>query len=510
MRLFIIMELERRHEGHHDGHSKNVSIGQFIFLCTIIGVIALMVRNSMSNFVTNKLKRLPIWLVSLAWLVFLTYFIFVYGGPGTEGLNILAKRAGRVCYSLLPLTFFLTLRPSPLPNTYYINLLFIHKWVSRSVVIIGFLHGILYLIYFIQSQKFYKVYKLLNFLGVIASVGFLVIGISSLRPIRRRWYRVFYGLHYPLSIVCLVLGAIHARPGVNMLVLWCGFIILGQLLYRLFTSQNIYLTSIEHVSPTLIGIKLPRAVIPDYFDIGSHIRLSKGSLWDPRNWLLRPTHPYTIASIPQDEEQIKLLIRKNDEKNTLTASNRGKYTLLGPFPSKGMELLFDENFQKNVAIFAGGSGISFAAPIIRQLAMQNSNNQIKLVWIIKDRSDYPALEFLDLKQFIKFGSISVYITGSNSNNNYKELENDVDFVLDDDAEEFEIDDLSPDNHDDDLACIHHGRPHFSIETEGLFNGGVERNWVVSCGPKSLVDDVKRWKNKHYKNDVQFLSETYAL
>ncbi|KAA8917817.1 hypothetical protein TRICI_000019 [Trichomonascus ciferrii] len=459
-------------------------------------MIGLAVRNSLGNKVRRKWLPLNVWVISGLWIGFICLFLFYHGSP--EALNLFAKRVGRVCYGLLPLTFFLSLKPSPLPNTYYINLLFLHKWVSRSVVLLAGIHGVCYLTYFVQAGKFHKTFKLLNFLGVVALTGFIVIGVTSLRPVRKRAYRFFYGIHYPLSILCLALGAIHARPGVLMLLTWCVFILVGQIFYRVFTSQRVYL-SIEHISSGLLCITLPRPVLPDYFDIGSHIRLSPGSLWHPKSWI-SPTHPYTIASLPSDED-IKLLIRRGK----LFDSGSEQFTLSGPFSSKTSQTIFKEAARhKNVAVFAGGTGLSFAAPIVRQLLSEGST--VKLVWIIRDRSDYPALQSLGLTD-VK--DVSVYITGRTSKSNYKELD-DIDFVLDDEEEEgYEIDDLMLDE-EDELQALHHGRPDFSLITEGFFNGPPEANWVVSCGPPSLVNDVQKWAHQTKKSSVQFIGEKYAL
>lgn len=488
-----MVELEVRHEGHHGA---NVKIGYVLFLCTVLGLLSLAVRNSMGNRIRRKWFPLNIWVISILWCAFICLFLFYHGS--TEALNLFAKRVGRVCYSLLPLTFFLSLRPSPLPNTYYINLLFLHKWVSRSVVVLAGVHGVCYLTYFIQAGKIGKTFKLLNLLGVIALLGFIVVGVTSLKPIRKKAYRLFYGLHYPLSIACLLLGAIHARPGVLMLLTWCVFILTGQIFYRVFTSQRVYL-SIEHISSGLLCITLPRPVLPDYFDIGSHIRLSAGSLWHPKSWI-SPTHPYTIASLPSDED-VKLLIRRGK----LFDSGSEQFTLSGPFSSKTSHTIFkEETTHKNVVVFAGGSGLSFAAPIVRRLASED--NTVKLVWLIRDRSDYPALQALQLSDM---KDVSVYITGSSNKSNYKELD-DMDFVLDDEEEMgYETDDMMLDD-EDELQILHHGRPNFSLVTEGFFNGPPESNWVVSCGPSSLVNDVQKWVRETKKSSVQFIGEKYAL
>jgi NAD(P)H-flavin reductase len=490
-----MVELEVRHEGHH--HGANVKVGYGLFLSCVLGMIGLAVRNSLGNKIRRRVP-LNVWVISGLWCVFISLFLFYHGS--TEALNLFAKRVGRVCYGLLPLTFFLSLKPSPLPNTYYINLLFLHKWVSRSVVALAGVHGVCYLTYFVQAGKFHKTFKLLNFLGVVALAGFIVIGVTSLRPVRKRAYRLFYGIHYPLSIVCLVLGAIHARPGVLMLLTWCVFILIGQIFYRVFTSQRVYL-SIEHISSGLLCITLPRPVLPDYFDIGSHIRLSTGSLWHPKSWI-SPSHPYTIASLPSDED-VKLLIRRGK----LFESGSEQFTLAGPFSSKTSQTIFkEETRHKNVVVFAGGTGLSFAAPIVRQLT--NEGSTVKLVWIIRDRSDYPALQSLQLADM---KDVSVYITGRSSTSNYKELD-DIDFVLDEDEDEeegYEIDDLMLDD-EDELQILHHGRPDFALVTEGFFNGPPEANWVVSCGPPSLVNDVQKWVNQTKKSSVQFIGEKYAL
>ncbi|ANB11321.1 Aim14p [Sugiyamaella lignohabitans] len=464
MDAVVLSVLQARHEGHHDevpspvipggnahhgAHYANITYGYILVLISIIGMVWISVTNTINirsagagvsgltggisglsrklsdislrgfrlghllSKPSPRLVLLPLWILVVA-LLSLT-------GGATGSLNGLAKRLGRITFAIVPLILFLSLKPSPLPNTYYVKLLTFHKWIARSAVLTGSLHGILYTAYFIRQGTTVKILKVDNLLGVVLLLGFLVVFITSLRPIRTRYYRLFYALHYPLAWVFLIIASFHARPGVGFLALWSAFILLGQAFYRVFTSRTIRIIENYQVSPTLYSVTLPRDIMPDYFPAGSHIRLGKRSLWSPLSWL-EPTHPYTIASLSSDEANIRLLIRKTN----FTIQNGVHYTISGPFASRIAQELSPSTSSssdggadsgvgykavgdgaRKVVVFAGGSGLSFAAPLVRELSSMGI--AYRLIWITRDKTDLKALELLEIS------AADVYITGNNPN-----------------------------------------------------------------------------------------------
>lgn len=380
---------------------------------------------------------------------------------------------------MLPLSLALSLRPSPLPGTIYTKLLVLHKWVSRTIVATGSIHGLSYLIYFIQKNEVYKVFHLDNFLGVIILSGVSTMFITSLSFFRQRWYSLFYTIHYPLAWMVIVLGVFHARPAVSFLAFWCVFILLSQVFYRIFVSSTVQLNG-QYVSRTMRIITLPRTVLPDYFDICSHVRIGK-VLWNPLTWI-RPTHPYTVASLPSDED-VKLLVRNSRFQllDGMTCS------VMGPFASLDSQVINT----KQAILFAGGSGLSFAAPLLRGLELRGA--QVFLMWIIRDKGDLQALEKLDVDP--KF-NVVIYITGEN--NEYTDTINSGEK-----DEDLEFQELLDKNSSFDIRS---GRPDFNEMTKEF---GLNYNdaYAVACGPRQLVNDVQLWAESR---NISFAGEKYAI
>jgi predicted ferric reductase len=442
----------------------------------------------------------------------------------------------RVCYAMLPLALFLGLRPSPLPNTFYLQTVHLHKWVSRAVVLVGLVHGIMYFIYFVQNDRIHKLFKFYNFLGVITLFMMLALGLTSLKPFRQRFYSWFYRLHYPFAWLTVILGCIHARPGTNLLTFWCFAILIGQIVYRVLTSKN---TDIEEhaITHNLKIAILPRSVMPEYFPVGSHLRVSH-SLRNPLTWI-SPTHPYTIASHPSDNE-VRLMVRETRFKlasSPNSSFSSGQFSVSGPYPSID-DTMF--NTARKVLIITGGAGLSFGAAVYRGLKI-NGINEVKLIWIIKAKSELPALQMLGVGS-----SVSVFVTGRASKNSLA-AGDDFDLELEDLLEEdenvtakdaFELLSEAEEDGLDDLVdsatliagedaaavtlaegkdelpgiSVHKGRPVLATEIKEFFSDteiAAGKNWVVACGPEGLVNDAKKWTEKQ-STDLIFHGEKYVM
>lgn len=435
---------------------------------------------------------------------------------------------------MLPLVLFLGLRPSPLPNTFYLQTIHLHKWISRAVVLVGLFHSIMYLIYFVQNDKVPRIFKFFNFLGVITLFMMLTLGLTSLKPFRSRYYAWFYALHYPFAWLSVILGCIHARPGTNLLTFWCVAILVGQIIYRFLTSKNIVIKE-QVITHNLKIAILPRRVMPEYFSVGSHLRLSF-SLRNPLSWLL-PTHPYTIASHPS-ENDIRLLVRETKFKlasSPNSSFNSGIFSVSGPYSSIDDTLL---NTARKVLIVSGGVGLSFGAAIYKGLKI-NGTNQVKLIWIIKAKTELPALQMLGIDR-----NVSVFVTGRASKNRSAIPEDDFDLELEDllDEEEegttkdtFELlgntnntsfDDspqtstfmanevgASSETKDEKIEInIYKGRPVIATEMQKFFSESdfaIGHNWVVACGPENLVKDAEKWTKKQHTNLI-FHGEKYVM
>lgn len=342
------------------------------------------------------------WTVAL-WIVGITYLLLA---DTQQEFVFLAKRLGRVPVALFPALYFLSLRPTPLPRTFYLQLIPLHKWLSRLVVLALVLHAVVYLAVYIQLSKLGKLLAYSNISGIVAFLLFIIIGLTSLKPIRRRYYNLFYSVHYTVSWVTLPMIWYHSKTSKWYMIL-SAVILICQVSYRVYISKHMKL-QVQYVSPSMFFISIPVSQLPRslqrYYAPGSHLRISN-PLYRPRTWF-ESSHPYTIASLPQDPN-LTLVIRKT----RFPIKLRNVYAVAGPYGSIPNSFFQDANTGLvNRALFiAGGSGIAFCAPIMRHL--RSLNIPVKLLWAIRDANEVKVLETLGLLDAaLRDGQVEVYVT----------------------------------------------------------------------------------------------------
>lgn len=513
----MIQNVER-HEHSNPLHGAHVKYGYIVFAASVIWLLFTALAHNQQWIRARRKTRTATTVFGLVWLACISFALF--NKSLGLGLNFFAKRCGRVVYALLPIALATSLRPSLLPCTSYIDLMVCHKWVSRLSVILGAIHGVSYLVYFAQSGKLYKLAKVQNILGVVGLASMLIMAIVTLRPLRRRFYQATITTHSILAVTTVILGAIHARPGVIFLFVWCAFLIVLEKFRRVRaggcgTSCKL---DIENVSKSLRLVRIPRDVLPQHFPAGSHIRLQPEGRWfHPLRWF-SPTHPYTVASLDSDDELL-LLVRRT----RLDLHHGAQYQVVGPYVNNVSALPSEMDAstlsERKVLIIAGGSGLSMAAPLKRYWDLNSI--EARIVWVVRIRSDVPALNLLHLTS-----DFVVYVTGESSPTQRQPVVNPA-FKHD---EEIELEDLLQ-NHDDkhfgvdglddedDLNFgdksetsaqipIIYGRPNFDKALEGFVDPLSHSSaLVVGCGPSSLVSDVKKWARRE---NLPFIGEVYSL
>lgn len=346
----------------------------------------------------------------------------------------ITKRMGRIALALMPPLLFLTLRPSPLPETLYLTLIPIHKWISRVVVVESLLHTVFYSWYMARNHVFLtKIKKLANVYGVIALVLFVVIAITSLQRIRRSNFQIFYSVHYISTWLSVVLIHMHARPGVPFYTFLNVLILSSQIAYRLYRTRVTTISAIK-ISKSLTLVEFPlhdlaaEPILPS-----GHIRLSICE----NNWLKRLfhflvplQHPYTIASLPTDET-VKLIVRNgrfpliSNKRYLVTGAFEPRLAFMqkpgkpgspashsvrgNTFLSSGALSLSRLSFEisaRRVLMCVGGSAISFALPLLRILNFNGVT--VKLMWVVRDFRDLKVLHHFKNN----FDGLEIYISGT--------------------------------------------------------------------------------------------------
>lgn len=503
--------ISSRHEGHH--HTANVKYGYIVLELSLLHAIGIFICKSIFQLrwtTPSKgmgLIKSPLFITIVAWtLILIGLGLFHIQLPDNYSTSI--KRFGRMSYALLPFDIFLVLRPNTI-GLRYLELIDLHKWMSRLIIGCAIIHGMGYFVKWILEGAFLtKLFRLWNFLGIMVFTLNLILIIISLRYFRRRIYQYFYVVHNITVWLFVGLIILHARPGVGNYAIICAGLLGLQLFERYSKSHSITnLKVISKEGSNLVVVRIQRDLnLPDWSS-GSHIRLTY-PLTNYKAWIF-PTHPYTIASL-ESESTLDLIINKS---NRFILEPQTSYSWSGPFTSFSKELLTTID---NVHIICGGSGISFAVPVFKNLKLKASH--AKLIWCVKSKNDIHVLQTLNFKE-----EITIHITGNlqdSTSLNTVFDEEDYGLLDYDNNENFELESLpsaeTPSDDPSSLASIPHkdskyilnqGRPNFGTSFESLVLINNSNKWIIACGPKGLVNSVQEWAND---NKINFVSEIYEM
>lgn len=510
----------------------------------------------------RRLSKKPVPWYGLAvglWAVGVAYALAI---ETRSDITYVVKRMGRVAVAMMPPIYFMTLKPSPLPNTVYLTLLPLHKWISRLLVLVALAHGVLYVYIYTQTGKLRKLTTIPNLCGIAALLSFIGIAVTSLAPVRRRAYGLFYAVHYSLAWIVLGLLYMHSVPPSVGYQLSCAAILAYQALYRIYTTVHTRL-QVQYVSPTLYYVTVPREKVFRVFGecfLGSHVRVG-GPLWNPRSWF-ESSHPYTIASLPEDRNLV-LVIRKSRFPIRL----RQTYALTGPYrtlPDQFM-LAARSGHVKRALMVIGGSGIAFGAPVMRYL--QQRGVRVKMLWAIREPQDAKVLRMLGLHEACLTREVEVYYTREHrrrrSLHNLKALEAQIhvsegrmnedeglELITDENCcmdggrdatdrtpllsspsqgpyQSYDGTTVMPDIRDTYHASMFNNRPRLDLRVKSWLCGlstdedtccCVDRliqvndddkrgAWVIASGVSGLVSEARRWANN---NGFSFYQEDFTL
>lgn len=522
--------------------------GVYSFLSAILALLVVALANTLlapklySTYNTapvtgrTKLKNLPwvnIGMLSWTGLIIWMAFVQTYGD-----LIWFAKRTGRLAVTLMPAMYLLTLRPSPLPHTFYLQVLPMHKWLSRLVVIMAVAHGISYAHYYRANDMLDKLRKPENIAGYLVLLMFLIAAMTAFSWFRRQAYRVFYFLHICTAWGSLPLIWYHSRPPCSNYLLVCFGMLLAQVVFRILRSCSVRLR-VQAVSKTLLIVDIPKCQLPRHFQRwspGAHVRLSL-PLTQLSTWF-QASHPYTISSL-DSQNSLQMIIRKGN----FPVKMRQPYNLSGPH--RAVPYYFDKQLKENkirrCLLVIGGSGIAFGAPILRYLRLYGV--QVRMLWSTRDPYDAKALPALKLHEDMLAGRVEIYYTGEAISEDSDEFEDEgLEVVTSDNCCQEEPDERTPLTqadrkfrkalHSDDLLSnyndnMYNARCHLNLRLKSWLYGLSPDNddcccadrlidasdedklgvWVISTGHPKLVQDAKAWANRA---GVNFFEEEFTL
>ncbi|KAK6198186.1 ferric reductase [Scheffersomyces amazonensis] len=515
----LTINLHPRHAGH--SHTVNIKYGYFIIFLSGLQIIASQTfkylylkkwSQSGSNInIWKKFMAIPVWVIVIIWtLIYMILFPF-HIEEWSENYITSFKRSGRIAYALIPLNIFLVLRPSNIIGLkigYYLETLNLHKWISRLIVLASLVHGSGFAYkWILEGTLIEKSFRLLNFLGIGVAFFAFILGIISIRPLRQKFYQLFYIWHDLTAWLFVVLIAFHARPGVSWITGINILLLVYQIYQRVFKAvyiQNIQVIGSKNSSLQIVRIAKPSEFTATYLP-GSHIRLTYSNL-NYKSWLL-PTHPFTVVS-SNDSPNIELIMKPTTKFRLETSLI---YSLTGPFPSLSPQF-FDT--VQNLNIICGGSGISFGIPVFKFLSQSTTIRSLNLIWCVRNRRDIKILEhFFDRIPH----NLHIYVTGGTSKDETLFDEEAEELLFESassrgETDEIELEDLSSSEDDKELknsfGNIRYERPNFDESFSSFHNAGdVDKQWLIACGPRELINDSQAWA---IRNNVQFFSELYEM
>jgi len=396
-----------------------------------------------------------------------------------------------------------------------------HRLLGRILITFFFTHASMYLnFYILNSLLLKRIQDRDVILGLCAITTFLVIGTTALAKVRDYSYRVFFVLHVVLSISILPTLYFH----VSHLRI---YILEAALIYSLLIAQrNISqrslpatLSLLSSKSNPLLSVTIPlppsssttppkiMASTLSNHKPGQHIYLS---LPFPSKKL--SLNPFTVASLPPHDNQLRLLIRPLSGPTKLLSdlalsSKSQPMNLLieGPYGSA----TYFPNFLKDcdrILLVAGGIGATFTLPIYRDLLQRISRDpreeeRLRFVWVVRAEEDAEwGIQTLRTDHGAVPSSFELHISNSpRAHHRTSPTDGSKDSIELQEREQLLSSSTSSDPSQVALAGIElkTGRPDLKSIVDDVFSAGAgEKVAVLVCGPrgmgKSLRREVGRW------------------
>ncbi|KAI5210991.1 hypothetical protein E4T38_01668 [Aureobasidium subglaciale] len=444
----------------------------------------------------------------------------------------LTKRFGIVGASQLPLQYLLAFK-SPFSPIHHLTgcswttLNAAHQVLGRVSTILFYSHAGLYLNFFIQAHVLAKRIKDWDvILGIIGTIAFTAVGTTALSWIRKLSYRVFYTTHVTLASILLPVLYLHVHH-IRIYIIETLAVYALHLALRILTEHKVE-GSLTIVSKTanLLEINIPISAKSKgiQWQPGQHVYMSlaHGSVYMRP---LKSRSPFTIASVPAEDNNLKLVARVLDGNTAALAraatdGATGKSTLMplileGPYGlSTHPNTLLGYN---RVLFIAGGVGATFVVPLYRTLLKDLSpspgshrRQNVAFVWAVRDAAETSWAIPEDEKE--KDGMqerMTVHATRTMAQDHGAQNPDDADDGI-------ELEQLLPNAGVHDSAQgwqVHQGRPDLGEMVDRAFNHTQDdtKVAVLVCGPRSMAEEVRRKCSRWVgKRDVWLHAEVFGL
>jgi ferredoxin-NADP reductase len=353
----------------------------------------------------------------------------------------LTKRLGIVAVSQWPLQYLLALK-SLNPIAYLLRSSHeqVNRWhrvLARITTTLLCLHASLYLNFFVQVNRLYRLGNPVVLAGVMAFVSLNLLVTTALRPVRRYSYRLFFIIHVLASIIVPLLLMIHAAPARVFLLEALGVFILDLVSRKVDTvTGQAKVESIPGTNLIKISASIPHSKVNRFRgQPGSHIYLSLPVAARKSMSAASASHllfeflfnPFTVAAVDEENGDLTLVARHTGgpmtaalarlaglarpgaangiDEDGIPLSIEGPYGAASRFP----QLCTDYD---RILLVAGGVGATFTVPLYRAITSENPGARVKMVWAIRSAGDATwAVTGREAQALLKDDNIHIFITG---------------------------------------------------------------------------------------------------
>ncbi|KAK9238640.1 FAD-binding domain-containing protein [Lipomyces kononenkoae] len=357
-------------------------------------------------------------------LLVLCYFglllgLFFYRNPLTDPSQFQTTlyRACWLSIAQLPLIVLLSVKRLSVislvtGSSSSVSLNFFHRWVARGLLLTATLHMFYVMRYFASFQAL--VFELKTNimprrgLGTWCILAWIVL-VSSIRPIRHYVFELFFANHV-ISVLAFFIAVLKHTPIYAHVYIWIALSI-----YIADVALRWFLVLLNNISTSGLNYRATVSVMQDEKTLAIEVPMTSERLlnWKPGQFvrLQFPTtepfmaHPFTIASLPEDNKMQFVIRVKNGftkrllektirigadlEKQNDTVDNvvaRATYPVIidGPYGRVGREW----NQFDTVLSIVCGTGFTYGFAVFRGiLHNRGAVRTLRLVWVVRNYSD---------------------------------------------------------------------------------------------------------------------------
>ncbi|RKK28968.1 hypothetical protein BFJ66_g2505 [Fusarium oxysporum f. sp. cepae] len=377
------------------------------------------------------------WVLGTAWTVWL--LVLSVRGTGKDYLH-LTKRVGIVATSQMPIQYLLALKAlnpyAYLLHSSHEHLNRYHRVLGRIIYSLLILHAILYNIFFIESEIWFKrFFAPVVFAGVAGFTVLHVLNGTAMARVRQASYRLFFIVHLFGAFAIPPLIYYHAPSSRFYIAEAVGVFVLDLAARKITTiTAPAVIEAIPGTSLVKVSAKLPAPKIAKYTARpGSHIYLNVPAASRPGIGQFSAPYlvfeflynPFTVASTNQETGELTFVARTRNGPMTnrlyhlSSTTNAGGSTekvelnIEGPYGAIGKTFndLINSGINR-ILIVAGGVGATFAVPLYHAILAENSTTNVQLVWAIRSAGDATwAASTPTGKSLLDDDQVQLFLTG---------------------------------------------------------------------------------------------------